>query len=141
MVLAVAANLVLLPFSAIFREWGPKDHRLAEAQWGCSQLDPEETDFPCELWETAKGFMTGEVMLEWLKLILLPYLKTCQPYLAGGYAILILDQSDTHKEDLIYKWCKKHRVILVFLPASLTWRFQCVDVAIASRMKGYLYDL
>ncbi len=40
-------------------------------------------------------------MLEWLALILLPYLKTCQTYLAGGYAILILDQADTHKTDLV----------------------------------------
>ena len=27
------------------------------------------------------------------------------------------------------------------LPAALTWRFQCIDVAIAAKVKGYLYEL
>ena len=30
---------------------------------------------------------------------------------------------------------------MVVIPAALTWRFQCVDVALAAKMKAYLYDL
>ena len=141
MVLAIAANLVLLPFSAIFRPWGPKDHRMAESQWGVSEFDSEETDFPCEIWETDRGHMDEQTMIDCLISILLPYLKTCASYIAGGYAILILDQAASHKTEALKEWCKKHRVLRVMLPAALTWRFQCVDVAIAARMKAVLYDL
>ena len=84
MVLAIAANVVLLPFSATFRPWSPTDHKMAEEQWGCSQVDLDKTDFPCELWETQNGHMDEETMMDWLRSILLPYPKTCIWYVAGG---------------------------------------------------------
>ena len=80
-------------------------------------------------------------MLDWLRTILLPYLKTCASYVVGGYAILIVNQVTAHKTDAVKDWLKKHRILLVMLPAALTWRFQCIDVAIAARVKGYLYEL
>ena len=104
-------------------------------------MDPDETDFPCELWETENGHMDEETMMDWLRSILLPYLKTCASYVAGGYAILIVDQATAHKTEAVKAWLKKHRILLVILPAALTWRFQCVDVALAAKVKGYLYDL
>ena len=71
----------------------------------------------------------------------MPYLKTCASYVAGGYAILIVDQATSHKTEAVKAWLKKHRILLVVIPAALTWRFQCVDVALAAKMKAYLYDL
>ena len=97
-------------------------------------MDPDETDFPCELWETENGHMDEDTMMAWLRSILLPYLKTCASYLAGGYAILIVDQATAHKTDAVKAWLKKHRILLVMLPAALTWRFQCIDVAIAAKV-------
>ena len=76
--------------------------------------------------------------MDWLRSILLPYLKTCASYVAGGYAILILDQATAYKAEAVKAWLKKHRILLVILPSALTWRFQCVDVALAAKVKGYL---
>ena len=104
-------------------------------------MDPDETDFPCELWETENGHMDEDTMMALLRSILLPYLKTCASYLAGGYPILIVDHATAHKTDAVKVWLKKHRILLVMLPAALTWRFQCIDVAIAAKVKGYLYEL
>ena len=51
-----------------------------------------------------------------------------------------LDQHQAHKSDEAKAWYKKHRVIPVMLPASLTYRFQCVDVSLAAQMKALLYN-
>ena len=52
-----------------------------------------------------------------------------------------MDHAEAHEAEKVKDWCKKNRVILAFMPASLTFRYQCVDVALAAQMKGVLYEL
>ena len=126
--MAVASDGAKLAISAIFRTWGPKEWKIAQAQWGLKQKDDEdsddEIDFPIPVWQADKGFNDGEIMLMWIDEVLLPYLNTLKWYLDGNPALLIVDAASAHWTPEVKARLEKLNIHEACIPKLLTFRFQ-----------------
>ena len=128
---AVAANGTKLDFSVIFRT--TNTGRIPPA---LRQYEHDDVKIFCN----KKGWMDEVMMLRWIEEVLKPYLEENGGGSDGRYAFLFLDPAKSHLTERVREKFAELRVDLAVMPASTTYKFQLIDVAIGKAFKDSMYE-
>lgn len=82
------------------------------------------------------AWMTGEVMVEWIEQILMPF-----SYNHGIERIcLILDSFSVHRQESIRTTFSNHGIHVIYIPGGMTGDLQPLDVGINAPFKHYIHE-
>ena len=81
-----------------------------------------------------KGWMDGNVMIEWIDQILLPYAD-------GRQCVLIVDDLPAHQTPRVRRHLREHNVELILVPGWLTADYQPLDVGFFGPLKSIMSAL
>ena len=89
------------------------------------------TGYPLEYWHGTGGYATTSIVKQWLTRI-----RSCvHTYDPKLWIVLVLDCSTCHVNANMAMHARHLGIILVLVPASLTWLLQITDVYVYSRLK------
>ena len=94
-------------------------------------------EYPKYVYETDKGFMNEDCCLLWISDIVKPFIETRGGGAHGGKSLLWWDPAKAHCTVKVKAALDLLQVICIFIPASLTYRYQLVDVVFAATFKSY----
>ena len=86
---------------------------------------------------TETGFNNGDLCLEWIEDIVKPFIEERGGGENGGKSVLFWDPAKCHITQEIKAALEKLNVICIFIPASLTYKYQLVDVCYAATFKRH----
>lgn len=75
-----------------------------------------------------KGWMNGQIMVEWMKEIVIPYLN-------GTPGALVMDDYAAHWVDEVLDLARLHQIELIRVPPTTTWECQPLDISVMGPMK------
>ena len=82
---------------------------------------------------------SADSMIEWIQDILLPYLDS-EGRGSDEWALLIMDPASAHRVEEVLELLLELRVAVAMMPASTTWKFQMIDVAVGKPFKDAMCD-
>ena len=94
-------------------------------------------EWPKFVYETDTGFNNGDLCLEWIEDIVKPFIEERGGGENGGKSVLFWDPAKCHITQEIKAALEKLNVICIFIPASLTYKYQLVDVCYAATFKRH----
>ena len=80
------------------------------------------------------------MMLRWIEEVLKPYVEANGGGADGKYTFLFLDPAKSHLTAAVRETFKELRIDLAVMPASTTYKFQLIDVAIGKVFKDGMYE-
>ena len=131
-VAAVASDGSKLEQSAIFR--------LTKAGNFPNDLKPP-FQHELQVYGAGGGSMTEDIMIMWLDDVLIPYIEARDGGVHGQqWTLLIMDPATPHITEAVRDHLKANRIDIAIMPASTTWKFQLIDVAIGKPFKDGIYE-
>ena len=103
--------------------------------WHGQKKNPQS----CQCMFTQGGSQSADSMIEWIQDILLPYLDS-EGRGSDEWALLIMDPASAHRVKEVLELLLELRVAVAMMPASTTWKFQMIDVAVGKPFKDAVCD-
>ena len=102
-----------------------------------SRKNFEDAGYPQAAWHGDNGWNTTKSMSWWLR-----RLKTCRDKHASGHGlVLVMDAASMHLSDAIVKLAAQLQIILVIIPARMTWALQPCDTHVFAALKRCIRNL
>ena len=86
---------------------------------------------PLEVWPDSKGWLRTPIFIKWLTHVR----RTAHVHRPGAWVILLIDCDPRHLALKVIQHCRQLGILLLFVPARLTWLLQPLDVQVLSRFK------
>ena len=94
-----------------------------------------------QVYGAAGGSMTSDLMVIWITDILVPYVEAHGGGKNGNqWSLLIMDPVRPHLTDAVRAVLKANKIDIAIMPASQTYKFQLIDVAIGKPFKDGIYE-
>ena len=90
--------------------------------------------FPFEFWHGSTGRVTPVIIRKWFTRLR----QSVASYNPAAWIVLIIDCCTAHLDQVSVAHLRRLGILVVFVPASLTWLLQLLDVYTFGRVKGEL---
>ena len=98
------------------------------------QAHYESCGFPFEFWHGSAGRVSPVIFRKWITRLR----QSVASYNPAAWIVLIVDCCSAHLDRLSVGHLRRLGILVVFVPASLTWLLQLLDVYAFQRVKGEL---
>lgn len=90
-----------------------------------------EAGHPHEAWHGSQGFCTQRVVLAWLRRMH----RSVKRHRPGARLVVVLDVCPVHVVPAVFDAARRLKIIVVLVPARLTWLIQILDTHVFAQLK------